>query len=160
MPKAFSIAQMTPPVEVLFPATDAAGRTGKYVGLKKAAKIFLIAHIQQGAAATVLLSLLQATSAAGAGSKAGPVVAIYTNLDTSVSDALVRQTDAATFTTDAAIKNKLVCFEVDAAALDVAGGFGYVTLSTGASNVANLTQVEAIPTGMRYAGAAPDSLVV
>lgn len=160
MAKAFSIAQQTPPVEVLAPAADAAGRTGKWVGLKKAAKIFLIAHITQGAANTILLSLLQATTAAGAGSKAGPVVAIYTNLDTSVSDALTRQTDAASFTTDAAIKNKIVCFEVDAAACDVVNGFAYITLSTGASNVANITQAAAIPTGMRYAGTNPDSLVV
>jgi hypothetical protein len=160
MPKAFSIAQQSPPVEVLAPATDAAGRTGKWVGLKKAAKLFIIVHITQGNAATILLSLLQATAAAGTGSKAGPVVAVYTNLDTSVSDALTRQADAATFTTDVAVKNKIVVFEVDAAALDVANGYGYVTVSTGASNVANITQAEALPTGLRYAGTSPDSLVV
>jgi hypothetical protein len=161
MPKAFSLAQQTPPVSVLPPAADAAGRTGAWVGLKKAAKVFLVVHINQGAANTVAVTLQQATSAAGAGAKAGPAVAIYVNLNTGANDALVRQAvDANTFTTDAGLQTKLVIFEVDAAQLDVANGYAYVTLVTGASIAANITQAEAIPTGLRYAGTAPDSLVV
>lgn len=159
MSLARSLIQQQPPVEVMTPATDAAGRTGKWINAKMAAKFAIILHITQGNAATILISLLQATSNAGAGSKAGPVVKIATNLDTSTSDALTAQTDAATFTTDAAVKNKIVVFEVDGSQLDLANNFDHFTVSTGASNVANITQAEVIPIGMRYVGASPPTIV-
>jgi hypothetical protein len=128
-------------VRALKPATDAAGRTGTRVSLKGAHKLFVVASIDQGNAATIALTLEQSTNVAGAGAKAvSAVVPIWANTDLSVNDTLTRQTDAASFTTDAGLKEKLVVFEVRPEVLDIAGGFDCVAIKTGASNVANLTQ--------------------
>src|SRR5690349_14644864 len=95
-------------VEALAPAADAAGRTGSYVTMKDAARAFVVVHITQGNAATIALSLLQATAVAGTGSKAlANAVPIWSNLDTATSDALVARTAAVSYTTDAAVKNKI-----------------------------------------------------
>lgn len=133
------------PVEVLAPATDAAGRTGDYVSLKLAHKLFLIAHLTQGNAATALLTPTQASAVAGTGAKAlTNNVHIWANEDTAAGQVLVRQADAKNFTTSAAVKNKIVIFEITPGALDVANDFDCITLVTGASNVANITQAEAL----------------
>lgn len=155
-----SLLQQAQIVQVLNPATDAAGRTGQYLSLKNSGKILILCQIQQGNAATVTVSLLQATNVAGAGSKALVATALSVNLDESVSDLLVAQAAASSYTTDAALKNKIVAFEVDEAALDVNGGFTSVTISTGASNVANVTSAVAIAIAERYAGATMPSAIV
>jgi hypothetical protein len=77
----------------------------------------------------------QCSAVAGTGAKAIPATPIWTNLDTSVSDTLVRATDAVSYTTDAGVKNKMVVFEIDPAALDVAGGFDCIRCNTGASKL-------------------------
>lgn len=147
------------PVEVLDPATDAAGRTGLWSSLKNYTRATIVAHIQQGNAATIALSLLQAQDVSGTASKALTATLIWTNLDTSAGRAYTSQTAASSFTTDAALKNKVVIFQVDAAALDQANSFDCVTISTGASNVANVTQAMIYLSGARYqqtATAQPD----
>lgn len=124
----------------LKPATDAAGRTGRYFNMAFAPKAYFVAEIDQGNAATITLDLVQASAAAGTGVKAIPGVRrIWSNLDEATNDTYTRQTDAQTFATDAAVKEKLVIIEINAADLDLANGFTYVALRTGASNVANLT---------------------
>jgi hypothetical protein len=144
------------------PATDAAGRTGTYISLKTGQKVTFVFEITQGNAATVACSVVQATTAGGAGSKAiaGAVFKIWTCLDVATSDVFASQTDAASFTTDAALKNKLVVIEVDASQLDIAGGFAYVAPVTGASNVANLTACLSVVLGSTYQQAAIPSRVV
>lgn len=154
-----SLVENAKVVQVLQPATDAAGRTGAYINTALASKVSLIFHVTQGNAATILLSLLQATDAAGTGSKAGPTVQIWSNLDCAASDTMVRRTDAATYTTDAGVKHKIVVFEFDASALDVANSFQYVTISTGASNAANLTEAKAVLVGIRYQQATPPTAI-
>lgn len=128
-------------VAALNPATDAAGRTGAYVSLKNVNMAYIVCHITQGNAATIAISINQATAVAGTGAKAITVsVPIWSNLDVSASDALVRRTDAVSYTTDAGVKNKIVIFQIDPATLDVANGFDCIAVVTGASNVANITQ--------------------
>jgi hypothetical protein len=128
-------------VAALNPATDAAGRTGAYVSLKNVNLAFVVVHITQGNAATIALTIEQATAVAGTSSKAITVsVPIWSNLDVSASDALVRRTDAVSYTTDAGVKNKIVVFQIDPATLDIANGFDCIVVKTGASNVANITQ--------------------
>jgi hypothetical protein len=90
------------------PATDAAGRTGAYVSLKTAHKAYIVWHLTQGNAATVQCSVNQATAVAGTGAKAITTARWWSNLDTSVNDTLARQSDGANYTTDAALKNKVV----------------------------------------------------
>ena len=91
----FSMPYQIPPVGLLPPAADAAGRTSAYHSLKNALKAYVVFHVNQGNAATVALSLLQATDVAGDGSKALGATPIWLVADTSVSDALVAQAAAA-----------------------------------------------------------------
>lgn len=136
----FSLPEHLKTVEALTPAADAAGRAGDYVSLKNVHKAWIVVHIDQGNAATIALTVHQATAVAGTGEKAlANVVPIWANQDEAASDTLVRQTDAVSFTTSAAVKHKCVIFQVDPAHLDVAGGFDCLTVKTGASNAANIT---------------------
>lgn len=127
-------------VEAMPNATDAAGRTGDYVSLKNAVMAYVEVAITQGNAATIALTIEQASAVAGTGTKViTETVPIWSNLDTAASDTLVRRTSAVSYTTDAAVKNKIVIFQIDPATLDIANGFDCITVKTGASNVANLT---------------------
>lgn len=154
-----SLPEQTKIVNLLAPAADAAGRTSAYVSLKHALKAWIKVHINQGNAATILLSLLQASAVAGTGSKVFTnAQKIWSNLDTAASDTLVARTAAVNYTTDAGVKLKQVIFEIDPAALDLAGGFDCVGISTGASNAANITAAEII-IATRYPSATPPTAV-
>jgi hypothetical protein len=72
---------------------------------------------------------------------------------------MTARTAAATYTTDAAVKNKVVIFQIDPAALDQANGFDCIAVSTGASNAANITSAMLIGTP-RYAGPAQPSVLI
>jgi hypothetical protein len=140
-----SLAEALQLATILAPAADAAGRNGQAISLKNAHKVFLVYHINQGNAATILLTPQQCSAVAGTGAKAIPAVPIWACLDEAASSALVRvAADAVAYTTDAGVKNKIVVFEIDPAKLDVAGGFDCIRGITGASNVANITSAVAI----------------
>jgi hypothetical protein len=141
MSTSFTLPQNYKIVSALNPATDAAGRTGAYVSLKNAIKATLVVHVTQGNAATIALSLSQATAVAGTGAKAvSATFPIWSNLDTATSDTLTARTAAASYTTDAAVKTKIVVFDLDPAQiLDLANSFDCVAPVTGASNAANIT---------------------
>lgn len=124
---------------LLAPAADAAGRTSAYLSLKNAVKAWIVCYIGQGAANTILLSPLQATAVAGTGSKAISAARIFHKLDQALTD-FTAATEAATYTTDAAVKEKFVIFELDLTkVLDVANNFDCIAVSTGASAAANIT---------------------
>lgn len=137
---------------LLAPAADAAGRTsGVYPTMKGAHRASIIFKVNQGNAATVLVTPLQASAVAGTGSKAlSANVPIYTKLDVAASDVWVRQTDAKNYTTDAGVKVKYVRFDIDPSALDMANGFDCIGVSTGASNAANITSADILIGPMRY----------
>lgn len=138
-------------VNLLAPAADAAGRTGAYATLKGAHGASLYFKVNQGNAATILVTPLQASAAAGTGSKAlSANVPIYVNLDTAAGNVWVRATDAKNYTTDAGVKIKQVRFDIDPDALDIAGGFDCIGISTGASNAANITSADLVIGPMRY----------
>lgn len=141
MATAFTLPLEAVPCNCLVPAADAAGRTGDYVSLKNAVKAWVVFYADQGNAATIAVTVQQASAVAGTGVKdINAVARIWVNQDLVTSNALTQQADGKTFTTSAAVKAKLVVFEVDPAqALDVAGGFDCITLTTGASNAANIT---------------------
>ncbi len=157
MPK--TMAQTHKIVELMPPATDAAGRTSDWLSLKHAIKATLVLHITQGNAATILISLLQGLNVSGGSSKAGPAVPIWSNLDTAAGDTMVRRTDAATYTTDAGVKNKIVVLDIDPSQLDADAGFDCIAISTGASNVANITSAQAY-LEMKNPGATLPSVIV
>lgn len=143
----------------LVAAADAAGRTSAYVSLKHVRRAWAICKVNQGNAAQVTFSLLQATAVAGTGSKAAAAVPVWTNQDTATSDALARGTDAATFQTSAAVKNKIVVFQIDPATLDVNNNFDCIAVSTSASNAANTTDVLFVMES-HYAQASLPSVIV
>jgi hypothetical protein len=147
-------------INLLAPAADAAGRTGAWVSMKHAHKAWILCHINQGNAATILLTLQQATAVAGTGAKVlTNNVPIWVNQATATNDTLVLQTSAVNFTTSATTTLKQVIFEVDPATLDVAGGFDCLTVLTGASNAANITAATAI-LQVRYLQGTPPSSVL
>lgn len=147
---------------ILNPATDAAGRSSAIESLKNVAgKAYIAVTITQGNAATVLLTPMQAQDVSGTAAKvlANPVP-IFADLATGTSDALVRQTDAVNFTTDAALATKLIIFEIDPTQLDVNNGFDCLYITTGASNVANITTALLIGGELRYQSQSPPSMIV
>lgn len=160
MARQLSMPYQFPPIHTLKPATDAAGRTGIWSSLANCEKAWMIVYVDQANAATILLSLLQATSKTGTGSKATNSVPIWANQDCVTSDALVAQTAGATFTTSAATKAKMVIFEITPdVALDVTNGFNHVTVSTGASDVANITSALLVSFSAYQQSAPPTTIV-
>ena len=143
MARSISLPYQFPPVSLLSPAADAAGRTSPYRNLKNAMKAWIVVRVNQGNAAQVTLTPLQAQDVSGTGSKAINAVPIMLNADTSVTDALVAQAAAASFQTSATTKDKIVIFEiVPESALDIANGFRTIGISTSASNAANITEAQ------------------
>lgn len=137
----FSFCYTAPPVGLLPPAADAAGRTGTYKSLRNVAgKIALFCRVNQGNAAQVTFTPLQAKDSSGTGSKAIPAVPIFYNADTTASDTLVAQTAAASFQCGTALKDQIVAFEFDPAELDLYDGFNHIAIETSASNAANITE--------------------
>jgi len=156
----FEIPEVTKPIMALAPAADAAGRTGAYISLKNVCCAYVIVNMTQGHAATVDLTIEQATAIAGTGSKAiTNAVPIYANLATATNDTLVRKTDAVSFTTDAGVALKTVIFCIDPRKLDLANGFDCIVVKTGASNAANITSATYL-VELGYQGANPPSVVV
>jgi hypothetical protein len=149
----FSLVYQAPPVALLAPAADAAGRTSSYRSLKNAHKAYVVCHINQGNAATVALTLLQGQDVTGTGSKVlTSNVPIWFQSNTATTDLNVSQTAAANFTTDAGTNDKIVIFEIlPETALDVANGFKTIAVQTGASNAANITEALLI-VAERYQG--------
>jgi len=136
----------------LAPAADAAGRNGTGVSLKNAVRAWIVYFIDQGNAATIALAPEQCSAVAGTGNKAIPTGQIWVNQDAATSSALASQTAAASFTTSAAVKQKIVVFGIDPSALDVANGFDCVRAVSGASNAANIVSALVVIQS-RYQGA-------
>src|SRR5579859_7825535 len=114
MARQFRLWENAEVVSLLKPAADAGGRTSAYVSLKNGHKAFIVCYVNQGNAATVALTPLQATDNAGTNSKAISATPIATNLDadTTPADQFTMQTAAASYTTDAGTKTKIVIFEI------------------------------------------------
>ena len=157
-----SLAETTRVTQALTPAADAAGRTGAYVTLKHCrGAAYIVCNIAQGNAATIALTINQATAVAGTSAKAiTGLCRIWTNLDTSANDTLTPQSAAVSYTTDAGVKNKVVIFEVLPETLDLANGFTSIAIVTGASNVANITSAMYHLTDYGYQGLTLPTAVV
>lgn len=160
MARQFSLVAQAYERHLLAPAADAAGRTSIYRSLKNALKAYVVVCINQGNAATVLLSLLQASAVAGTGSKAITATPIWANQDEAAADGDTAQTAAATFTTSAALKVKRIVFEiVPEQCMDLANGFDCIGISTGASNAANITEAHLVVIPAYQQASPPNSLV-
>ncbi len=149
-------------VNLLAPSADAAGRTSAiYVTLKGAHFASVYFKVNQGNAATVLVTPLQAQKVDGTGSKAlSADVPIYVNLDTAAGNVWVRAADAKNYTTDAGVKIKQIRFDIDPSKLDLANGFRCIGVSTGPSNAGNITSADVVLGPLRDAADVPPTATV
>lgn len=142
---------------MLAPAADSAGRTSNYFSLRNALKAYIVVHLNQGNAATVALTPLQASDVSGTGSKVITATPIWSNLNESANSALTSRTAAANYTTDAGVHDKIVVFEiVPEQCMDVANAFDCVAIQTGASNAANITEATLFVLGAYQQATPPD----
>jgi len=154
------IPEKNKPIEAIAPQAGGA-ITGAYVSLRDAKACFVLIHINQASAEPVAITIEQATDVEGTGSKViTNVVPIWADQDCASSDALVRQTDAVSFTTSAALKQKLVIFQIDPAHLDVNNGFDCITVKTAASDPTNITAAQYILADLRYGGSTSTSDII
>jgi hypothetical protein len=157
MARQISMPYQFPPVALLPPAADAAGRTSAYRDLANALKAWVVVHVNQGNAAQVTLSILQGQDVSGTGSKAVGATPIWLTAATATSDALAVQTAAATFQTSAGTTDKIVVFEITPEmCMDLVNGFHTIAVQTSASNAANITEAELFIYGS-YQGASEPS---
>ncbi len=141
----FSLPAELPPSVLLAAAADAAGRVSRYADLSNAVKAYVLVEVNQGNAAEVTVSLLQAKDTAGTGSKAINASPIWLCDNTGAGDALALQPPAASLVTDATLEDKLIVFEIlPEAALDINNGFKTIAVQTSASNAANITRAELV----------------
>ena len=160
MARQFSMPYQIPPVGLLPPAADASGRTSSYRDLLNAMKAYVVVHVNQGNAAQVTLSILQAQDVNGTNAKAVGVMPIWLTAATATSDALAVQTAAATFQTSAAVADKIVVFEITPEmCLDLVNGFHTIAVQTSASNAANITAAELFILGSYQGASDPSSYV-
>ena len=147
MASQFSLPYQLPPINLLPPAADAAGRTSSYVSMRNALKAWIICTVNQGNAAQVTFSPLQAKDNVGTGSKAiggadttAPIWYVANSALSGGSDLLVAQAAALTFQTDVNLYNKIVIFELaPEGVLDLVNNFNHIAIQTSASNAANIT---------------------
>lgn len=164
----FSLPYQIPPIDLIAPQANGSAITSPvYASFRNALKAWIVVKVAQGNAATVAITPVQATSDTGTGSKAiggaDTTVPIWLNDDTSLatgSDALVAQTAALSFTTDATVKNKMVVFELlPEAALDLVNGFNHIGIQIGASSASNIVTATLHILGS-YQGATPPTSYV
>jgi hypothetical protein len=142
MARQYQMAAQFPPISLLKPAADAAGRISSFRSLKNALKAWIVVHMDQGAPNTVPLSILEASAVAGSDGKAlTNACPIWADQDVAAAPTLVSQAAGTTFSTSAAVKEKIVIFEiVPEAHMDLANGFDCIAISTGASSASNITE--------------------
>lgn len=148
-----NLTENTHVVSAFKPQAGGSAIAGDYICLKNCNHVTVLVHINQANAATVALTIEQATAVAGTSSKAiTEAVPIYLVADAVTSDSWVKQTDAVSFTTSTATKEKLVAFEIDVATLDLANGFDCLCVKAGASDATNIISATYILSGERYHG--------
>jgi len=155
-----NIPECCKPVEAITPQAGGV-IIGAYVSLRDAEKCFVLVHVNQANAATMGITIEQATDVTGTGSKAITyAVPIWADQDCAATDALVRQNDAVAFTTSATLKRKLIIFQIDPSHMDVNNGFDCITVKTAASDVSNITAAQYILSDLRYGGSTPPSDII
>lgn len=133
-------------------AANALG-TCDYISLKNAKGVYItVMHYSGGGDTDLVLTVREATNVSAGSAAAlttGAEFPIWANTDTSLSDALVRQADAVTFTIDTtAGKDQMWVAYIPAAKLSA--GFDCVALHSTGGNAANYVSVLYQLDGVRY----------
>lgn len=130
-----------------------AAATAKYVSLKDYRHIEIRIQTGAWAAGTAAVTLSQATAVAGTGAKALAFAKQWN--DEATSGTLV-ETAVTSNTFNLTTANKVYIIEVDAAALDVAGGFDCLAVAVASPGVnADFYGVTYTLSGSRYGDATP-----
>ncbi len=110
LPQAFKI------VTAILPLTSNTGKTSDYISMKHAHKVWIVVHATQdtGHATTFTPSVATGVLPAGA-TPATYASKWWLNTDVSLTDTLVRQTDAVAITLDAGATDQLAVIEIDPA---------------------------------------------
>lgn len=147
------LSENTHPVVAIVPAANGGALAGDYISMATVEHVTVAVTIAQGHATPPALTLHQATAVDGSGNKVlEKDISIYLVEDAAASDLLVKQTDGVDFTPDAALKNKLVLFEVPVEALDMDNNFTCLQVRAAASNTANIINATYWCSGERYHG--------
>jgi len=149
-----------PIIQAHEPVLDGSLATCDYISLKNAKGVLITVSWTYVAAANLVLTVLQATNIAAGSAVAlttGAEFPIWVNTDTATSDAMVRQTDAVTYSIlHAGTKNQLVAMYIDASILSA--GFDCVALhsTTGGTGIVSvLYQLD----GARYQQTTPPTAI-
>ena len=140
--------------------TTNAANTSDYINCAKAEMIYFACQLQNAAADATVLSIYQATSAAAGGEKviANAVPIFYSN-DTVTTSNMTQATAAVSYTVSASVKQKLVIFQLDPAALDLDNDFAFAAIhSTASTKAANFISVVAV-VEVRHGGYAQVNLL-
>lgn len=133
-----------------------------YVSMKYYSKLTVIISVKNATTVTgSAITLKQATAVAGTGEKALSFTKMYANIDAGAADALTETAVVSdTFTTNATnSKDLLYVIEVDASALDVAGGFDCVRAGTANATAATVTVLYILWPGRYMKVLSPSAIV-
>jgi hypothetical protein len=130
-------------VQIIQPRTTTGGFTTDFVSLKNAVWCRLVFHLTQAAAHATLITPRQSTTVAAGATAVMPVMPIFANEDVATSDTLAAQTAAANYTVTADIKNKIVVFDIDPAALTDTYACVYATVAN-SGEATNFCAAEAL----------------
>jgi hypothetical protein len=144
-------------VQAIAPQANGSAVNGDYIKFRDAALAFIIIQMAQGNAAQATISIEKATGDGVGNTAITNAVPIWSNLDCAANDTLVKRADAVNYQLDAALKNKMVVFQVDPSSLGEGYGWGRVVV--GASNAANIVSAEYMLVGIRYKQETPPSAV-
>lgn len=152
-PEKFPIIQGHEPA-----AANAIVDTSDWIKLTNAAGLYIIVHHYSGGGDTDLVLTVH-EGATGTGTSAlATAFQIWVNTDTSLSDAMVKQTDAVTYTIDTgAGKDQIVVFYIDPSILTAT--YDWVQLGTSGGNAANYASVIYMLDGARYQQETPPTAI-
>jgi C4-dicarboxylate transporter len=159
MANRFNLVHDGHPVMALNPAADSAGRSGVWIDMMNAHKVYVMVDVTQGSGTGVPITFSQALTAAGGSAKAlSANLNIWANQAAASTDTFTPQTAATSFTTSATQANQKIVFEViPESALDVNKGFRFLQVVTGASGAGNITAASYFVLPSRYAQQQPPS---
>ena len=130
--------------------------TADAVSLKNAHKAWIIVDIATPASSACALVPMQTTAVGSVGAVLASVVPIWSNLDCSATDTLVRRTAAKNYTCGASAVAKQVIFEIDP--IDLTATYDCIYITIGALTVAEACSVTYL-LETRYPQATPPAAI-
>lgn len=141
--------------------TSNTGAVTDWISCKNAHKVWILFECLQAATHATELGVQEGTNVAGGSANAITAsMKWWKNADVSVSDTLVRQTDAATIDLDAGTTNQQVICEVDPSILDVANVHDCIKATIEDSSEASNFVTVTFFIQERYAQSTPPSAII